>query len=282
MGLAYESKQWKSARRAVIARDDGRCQACGVEDGLHVHHIEPVRNFPDPNDAHYLENLVTLCSTCHPSWEGRTSRPFLAGSGYIDVEKLSSALAGDTVLNLLMNIQRDRAFDKFIIENPSVCRRCFRRVYDVSERPMSYRRRVATWISDTERWPTPDANAGYIPKQADRWGQPSGTSQKVTFCECGFLNDFGGWERDDPISREEAIKFGQRVVARLEEEGVLVDEDAFFTFLKKAKDTSSVSAKDHDIFSMAVSFGIKHSDCETRGSDYTDSQAYVPVDSSTD
>jgi len=30
-----------------------------------VHHIEPVRNFDDPQDAHTLDNVVCLCRSCH-------------------------------------------------------------------------------------------------------------------------------------------------------------------------------------------------------------------------
>jgi hypothetical protein len=58
-------------RSEVLARDDHRCQICGREGPergglatLHVHHIERNPNGIDEND---LENLSTLCRSCH-SW----------------------------------------------------------------------------------------------------------------------------------------------------------------------------------------------------------------------
>ena len=30
-----------------------------------VHHITPVRDFEDPQDAHRLDNVVCLCRSCH-------------------------------------------------------------------------------------------------------------------------------------------------------------------------------------------------------------------------
>ena len=30
-----------------------------------VHHIIPVREFADPEDAHTVDNLICLCVTCH-------------------------------------------------------------------------------------------------------------------------------------------------------------------------------------------------------------------------
>lgn len=61
---------WQSARKRTLERDEFTCQKCGVEqselgESLHVHHILPVRIFNDPSKAHTLDNLVTLCSSCH-------------------------------------------------------------------------------------------------------------------------------------------------------------------------------------------------------------------------
>lgn len=65
---------WRVKRREALLRDQYRCQRCGMADSTHheefgrqieVHHIEPVRTFDDPDDAHYLDNLVTLCKGCH-------------------------------------------------------------------------------------------------------------------------------------------------------------------------------------------------------------------------
>ncbi len=71
--IAYHSG-WLRARRRVLRRDDNTCQSCGssgdeMKQGLHVHHIKPVRTFDDQREAHRLTNLVTLCPSCHPKVE---------------------------------------------------------------------------------------------------------------------------------------------------------------------------------------------------------------------
>lgn len=49
----------------VKDRDDYRCQICGFESFLEVHHIVP-RKF---GGSHSLENLITLCTSCHRAVE---------------------------------------------------------------------------------------------------------------------------------------------------------------------------------------------------------------------
>lgn len=68
------STLWKPRRRKALERDAFRCQDCGVGrdkhiekygHGLEVHHIEPAKNFDDPDERHALDNLVCLCKECH-------------------------------------------------------------------------------------------------------------------------------------------------------------------------------------------------------------------------
>lgn len=57
---------WNDIREKVLERDDHECQECGSEDvRLEVHHIKPIREFEDPQNAHYMENLITLCVKHH-------------------------------------------------------------------------------------------------------------------------------------------------------------------------------------------------------------------------
>lgn len=66
---------WNEIREVALERDDRRCLVCGTtreELGRNpdVHHIVPVRTIAasdehDVEDAHYLGNLVSLCSSCH-------------------------------------------------------------------------------------------------------------------------------------------------------------------------------------------------------------------------
>ena len=65
-------------RADVLERDGYRCQICGrggPERGelatLHVHHIE---RDPDDIDENAMENLTTLCRSCH-SWVHQRARP---------------------------------------------------------------------------------------------------------------------------------------------------------------------------------------------------------------
>lgn len=73
IGNGYSSL-WRRQREAALARDDYECQRCGLSEeehteqfdrGLHVHHIQPLRDFEDHRRAHETENLRTLCIDCH-------------------------------------------------------------------------------------------------------------------------------------------------------------------------------------------------------------------------
>lgn len=65
---------WNYMRKNILKRDNYSCQLCNkTEDehleelgvGLSVHHINPIRNFENPNDANSNTNLITLCHSCH-------------------------------------------------------------------------------------------------------------------------------------------------------------------------------------------------------------------------
>lgn len=65
----YRGK-WYRMRRAAYERDSRRCQYCGIsrkELGRNpdVHHIIPIREFDNPEEAHFLDNLICLCPLCH-------------------------------------------------------------------------------------------------------------------------------------------------------------------------------------------------------------------------
>jgi DEAD/DEAH box helicase domain-containing protein len=59
---------WKAQKEAARERDEYTCQNCGVvEDGRahDVHHKVPFRAFPGFEEANRLENLASLCPSCH-------------------------------------------------------------------------------------------------------------------------------------------------------------------------------------------------------------------------
>lgn len=74
---------WELQRNAARARDGFKCRQCGKSENNEgvgrqhdVHHIQPFRTFgyiPDVNEhyklANALENLITLCATCHQRTE---------------------------------------------------------------------------------------------------------------------------------------------------------------------------------------------------------------------
>ena len=61
-GRITQSQRWKNLRDEMVERDNGRCQECGFDENLHVHHIQPLSEGGDPYNP---DNLKTLCKTCH-------------------------------------------------------------------------------------------------------------------------------------------------------------------------------------------------------------------------
>jgi len=63
-------------------RDGFKCVRCGGKKSLHVHHIDGSGQTSEPN--HALENLVTLCGSCHKSMHAINFRiinnqPYVSG-----------------------------------------------------------------------------------------------------------------------------------------------------------------------------------------------------------
>lgn len=61
---ARRSYRWANVREKILTRDKHRCQDCGYDQNLHVHHITPLSEGGAPFDS---DNLKTLCETCHLS-----------------------------------------------------------------------------------------------------------------------------------------------------------------------------------------------------------------------
>lgn len=62
---ALLDKRWPALRLQALRRDSFQCVKCGNRGRLEVDHIEAVRNRPDL--AFSLDNLQTLCGSCHNS-----------------------------------------------------------------------------------------------------------------------------------------------------------------------------------------------------------------------
>lgn len=79
---SYYGASWPMQRLKARIRDQSRCQICGntpldVESTLVVHHITPMRKYKEAYEgaeiyerANRLDNLRTLCRSCHMEWEG--------------------------------------------------------------------------------------------------------------------------------------------------------------------------------------------------------------------
>lgn len=59
------TNEWKEQRRRALDRDHHQCCKCGTVKKLNVHHIIPYRYY----NSHALNNLVTLCRSCHSKAE---------------------------------------------------------------------------------------------------------------------------------------------------------------------------------------------------------------------
>lgn len=83
---------WPKIREAVRKRDQFKCQVCGAGETNRqheVHHKIPFRSFMrdgiiDREQANRLENLTTLCPSCHKKVEQNVRiRSGLAGLGFV-------------------------------------------------------------------------------------------------------------------------------------------------------------------------------------------------------
>lgn len=79
--------EWQALRERVRTRDRFACQVCGAVESNRqhdVHHKIPFRAFASRTEANRLENLTTLCSSCHHTVEQNVRiKSGLAGLAYV-------------------------------------------------------------------------------------------------------------------------------------------------------------------------------------------------------
>jgi 5-methylcytosine-specific restriction protein A len=82
----YVSREWKDVRKEVLNRDNNECQRCKgnfvvdhhpikkvcVTKARYVHHIKPMKDYF--SYALDMDNLVSLCFSCHEIVEGRSGK----------------------------------------------------------------------------------------------------------------------------------------------------------------------------------------------------------------
>ena len=64
--LKLDVPAYERLHRQVLERDGWRCQDCGRQDNLQVHHIRPRSRLGDDSEV----NLITLCEKCHSGLHG--------------------------------------------------------------------------------------------------------------------------------------------------------------------------------------------------------------------
>ena len=70
-GIDYRrGSGWDEARKLTRARDGYKCVKCGITESeigreMDVHHIVPYKYFNNDSEANNLENLLSLCRSCH-------------------------------------------------------------------------------------------------------------------------------------------------------------------------------------------------------------------------
>ena len=96
-----DPKDWHDRRKIIHDRDGGRCIRCGVAVELgdcHIHHLLRRSSGGD----HSIQNLVTLCRSCHTTMDGHASmraihQYIVTNRGVIHITRCRSAGNGRRV-----------------------------------------------------------------------------------------------------------------------------------------------------------------------------------------
>jgi len=70
----YGTALWQERREQALERDNHTCQRCGMDHedtDLLVHHETPWGEFETIEEAHNIDNLTSLCYSCHGVVEGQ-------------------------------------------------------------------------------------------------------------------------------------------------------------------------------------------------------------------
>lgn len=258
---AYTGERWRQARAKALSRDNNRCQDCGSPDNLHAHHIKPVRTFDNPSDAHYVENLVTLCKYCHRSWEGRQARPVL-----LDAEhqtQLSSIVSYATVPDLLHELLREAATDVFtthIWKNQSICSWCFSRMGPTRSSPMS------NWVDLLSR-----ATLGQEPMPDEPMSLDT-RSSPLSCPECGYA---GG--KVQLRKKYQLVGHIRSVYDRLEEFRIPADKPVMEHVVRHRKSQVSLQGDDIEHLRKATACGIVSELHDSGGENFILDEKLPPV-----
>ena len=79
------STAWKERRLRRLALSANRCEACACNANLRVHHLTYANIFREP-----MNDLMTLCETCHTSIESAIVSKLLPRKGNVDALRAAS------------------------------------------------------------------------------------------------------------------------------------------------------------------------------------------------
>lgn len=95
-----KSLEYKAWRDKVKRRDGNACRKCGFEKNLEVHHIKPLKKYPQFGLV--LDNGLTLCGNCHSLLKGKE-----------ETENLRTFLRNDTKINRQLQLI-EGSFSKYL------------------------------------------------------------------------------------------------------------------------------------------------------------------------
>lgn len=152
-------------------------------------------------------------------------------------------------------------FRRHVVANEHVCPNCFRRLAEQRDKPLPPEQAGKGNVADVEAHNVDAGATEYVPpKYRTRAIRVRAHDQTRLCSECGRIDELHTVEFGDAaLPRREAITLGRRIVERLREDGVELDADAFFEFIRQAKRSDGdLKRQDYLIFERAVAFGIKH------------------------
>lgn len=141
------------------------------------------------------------------------------------------------------NLDQDSLFYKKVEDNPDICTNCYRRLSYKSSPHEKY----PDCVTDYKEY-TDNVDFAYFDDE-NQSGRPS---IHKAYCECGFV-DSG---KIRPLDKEQLIQVAIRVLDRLEEEEIEVDENVFFAEVRKEKSNPDSQFNEEAILEKATEESI--------------------------
>lgn len=146
-------------------------------------------------------------------------------------------------------LDEDSQFFRKVESNSDICSNCYRRIRHRLQPHHSLPEAVGQKLEYTN-----EAYFAYFDDSQES-GRPS---IKRSYCECGFADD--GKLR--PFDKDEMMDISLRVVERLEEEGIEINHDVFFDYVREAKSDPDMQFNEEVIFEDATQKSIVTADSD--------------------